>query len=328
MPQVKRDTTSAVTAAPAGPASAFSLAHISDLHLTRLDDARLTQLLSKRLLGYLSWWRRRRIVHRRDILDSLLADLAVLKPDHIAVTGDLTHIGLPGEFAQAGQWLETLGPPDRVTVIPGNHEAYTGTAWIGSCAMWAPYLQSDRRQDPPLTANYFPSLRIRGRTALIGLCSARASLPFLAVGSLGKTQLAGLAALLDKTGEQGLLRVVLIHHPAVPGTIKWRKRLVDGKALVDVLTRHGAELVLHGHTHYPIFSQVATPAGAIPVIGAPSASELAPRSGHCAGYNIYRIADNGQLTIFMREYSESLKRFVARRETTLALPLRRATSVP
>jgi 3',5'-cyclic AMP phosphodiesterase CpdA len=182
--------------------------------------------------------------------------------------------------------------------------------------MWAPYLNSDSQQDLPKTADFFPSLRIRGQVALIGLCSARASLPFLAVGSLGKSQLAGLATLLKKTGEQGLLRVVLIHHPPVPGTIKWRKRLVDSKEFVDVLARHGAELVLHGHTHYPTFSQVPTAAGNIPVIGAPSASELNPWSGHCAAYNMYQIGNNGELTMTVRAYSEELGHFVAKQETS------------
>jgi len=330
MPEVKKDTTPPVTEAVPGPTSTcpgagFSLAHISDLHLTTLAGARASQLLSKRILGYLSWRRRRRIVHRLDIVESLLDDLRVTCPDHIAVTGDLTHVGLPGEFTEAGQWLKTLAPPDRVTVIPGNHEAYAGRAWIKSCAMWAPYLASDSQQDIPKTADFFPSLRIRGQVALISLCSARASLPFLAIGSLGRLQLAGLEKLLRKTGEQGLLRVILIHHPPVPGTIKWRKRLVDSKEFVDVLVRNGAELVLHGHTHYPAFSLVATPAGNIPVIGAPSASELNPWSGHCAKYNIYRIGHNGQLTMFVRGYSETLGRFVAEQETTLTLPYSHGT---
>ncbi len=325
MPEVKKDTTSHMTEIVPGtsqavPATGFSLAHISDLHLTTLENARLSQLLSKRILGYLSWWHKRRLVHRRDILDALLDDLRITCPDQIAVTGDLTHVGLPGEFAEAGQWLKTLGAPDRVTVIPGNHEAYAGRAWIKSCAMWAPYLESDSSQEGPKTADFFPSLRIRGQIALIGLCSARASLPFLAIGSLGSTQLAELETLLRKTGEQGLLRVVLVHHPPLPGTIKWRKRLVDNREFVDVLVRHGAELVLHGHTHYPTFAQATTPYGNIPVIGAPSASEWNSKANHFAKYNIYRFAQDGELTLSVRGYSESLKRFDAEQESTLSLP--------
>lgn len=323
MPEVKTDTPIVVPQDIAGPTSqppkpGFSLAHISDLHLTTLQEVRFTQLLSKRILGYLSWWYKRRHVHRREIADALQADLHSTRPDHVAVTGDLTHLGLPQEFAAARQWLKALGTPEQVTVIPGNHEAYVGRGWIRSCAMWAPYLESDSRQDITKTADFFPSLRIRGPVALIGLCSARASGPFLAIGSLGRSQLDGLATLLDQTREMRLLRIVLIHHPPVTGTIKWRKRLVDNRAFLEVIDRHGADLILHGHTHYPVFSQTSSNAGSIPVIGAPSGSEWNPQAGHRASYNIYRFAPNGELALEVRTYQESLGRFVTDQETTIA----------
>ncbi len=320
MLEVKTDTSRLSNKAVPGSSSSFSLAHISDLHLTTLKDARVSQLLSKRMLGYLSWWRKRRVVHRRDIVESLMDDLRVTRPDHIAVTGDLTHVGLPGEFVEAGQWLRTLGEPARVTVIPGNHEAYAGSSWIRSCSIWAPYLESDCKQEIQQTAGFFPSLRIRGQVALIGLCSAIASPPFMAVGCLGRTQLAGLETLLRGTGERGLFRVVLIHHQPVPGAIEWRKRLVDSKDFIDVLVRHGAELVLHGHTHSSTFSQIPTPAGNIPVIGAPSASELNPWTGSYAKYNIYKFEGNGTSTMIVRGYSQDLGRFVAEHETPLDNP--------
>jgi 3',5'-cyclic AMP phosphodiesterase CpdA len=274
------------------------------------------------MLGYLSWWYKRRFVHRIDIVESLWDDLQTLRPDHIAITGDLTHVGLPGEFAEAGKWLKRLGEPTRVTVIPGNHEAYVESAWRKSCSLWEPYLASDTKEDDiSKTKDFFPSLRVRGEIALIGLCSAIASPPFLAVGSLGKVQLERLETLLKITGEQGLFRVVLIHHPPIPGSIKWRKRLVDSESFVDVLIRHGVELVLHGHTHTSAVSQISTPDGGnIPVIGAPSGSEVNPAKGHCAGYNIYQIGNNGVMTMFARRYSEATGRFTDECDVTIDIP--------
>jgi 3',5'-cyclic AMP phosphodiesterase CpdA len=318
MPEVKTDATHSLNNAASLPSSSFSLAHISDLHLTSLKDVRVSQLLNKRMLGYLSWWHKRRFVHRRDIVESLTNDLRDIQPDHIAVTGDLTHVGLPGEFADAGKWLKTLGAPSRITVIPGNHEAYAGRDWIKSCSMWAPYLESDSNEEDIFkTADFFPSLRIRGKIALIGLCSAIASPPFLAVGSLGRTQLSSLETLLRKTGRQGLFRVILIHHKPLPGNIKWRKRLVDSNDFIDILARNGAEMVLHGHTHTSSFSQIPTPNGNIPVIGAPSGSEMKPSAGKWARYNIYRICDKGSLTMTVRGYSGDLRKFITEQEVTL-----------
>jgi 3',5'-cyclic AMP phosphodiesterase CpdA len=301
----------------------FSLAHLSDLHLTSLDDIKIPQLLNKRILGYCSWLHKRRVVHRREIIDSLLEDLRLTRPDHIAVTGDLTHLGLPMEYAEVGQWLPSLGTPEQVTVIPGNHDAYAGKDWFKSCAMWAPYLESDTTLDIPRTTDFFPSLRIRGQVAIIGLSSARPSPPLFATGALGQEQLARLETLLQKTGDKDLLRVVLIHHPPVPGVVNWRKCLTDSKAFAAIVARHGAELVLHGHAHTPSLSELQTPAGMIPVVGAPSASELNPRNGRSAQYNIYRMSRTGkdwEVTMSVRAYSEDQSRFISKSEMTLKLP--------
>jgi 3',5'-cyclic AMP phosphodiesterase CpdA len=47
--------------------------------------------------------------------------------DHLVISGDVTQLGLPAEFAQAraelAPWLAR--GPGRVTVIPGNHDRYT-----------------------------------------------------------------------------------------------------------------------------------------------------------------------------------------------------------
>ena len=86
-------------------ADRFELAHISDPHLSPLPRPRPVELMGKRLLGYLSWQRRRRLIHRAEVLDALLKDLESRAPAHLAITGDLTNISLPGEFSQAADWL-------------------------------------------------------------------------------------------------------------------------------------------------------------------------------------------------------------------------------
>jgi 3',5'-cyclic AMP phosphodiesterase CpdA len=121
----------------------FLLAHLSDPHLAPLPPPRLGELASKRLLGYLNWVRKRHAIHRRDVLAAIVADLHAAKPDHIAVTGDLVNIALPGEIANAAQWLEALGPPAQVSLVPGNHDAYVPGA-AGRCVRaWAPYMAGE-----------------------------------------------------------------------------------------------------------------------------------------------------------------------------------------
>src|SRR3982751_2623713 len=139
--------------------AAFTLAHLSDPHLSPLPAARLRDLAGKRALGYLNWTRNRHKYHRRDVLDTLVSDMQALVPDQIAVTGDLVNLALESEFAPAKAWLESVGTPERVTVIPGNHDAYVRVTQHRFRIAWKDYLRGD---DAPDGGGTFPSLRRRG----------------------------------------------------------------------------------------------------------------------------------------------------------------------
>jgi 3',5'-cyclic AMP phosphodiesterase CpdA len=304
-------------------------AHLSDPHLTSLDGVRWRQLLNKRVLGYLSWRRRRRAEHRGEVLDVLLEDLGETRPEHIVITGDLTHTGLPDEFHQARLWLERLGAAERVTVVPGNHDAYVHSAWSSTFSLWEPFMRSDVAE-AGTDNGMFPSLRVRNGVALIGLSSARATAPFLATGSLGGAQLQRLRVLLEQAAGQHLFRVVLLHHPPRPEDEKWRKRLTDGKALCDVLGRTGAELVLHGHSHRSLHNELGAGSRRIPVFGIPSASAIGGHAGRGAQYYLYRIgraADSWSVEVTVRAYEPHKDRFCLAHQHHLSVPLMPSTSL-
>jgi len=275
-----------------------TLAHLSDVHLAPLPGIPLRHLNLKRGLGYLNWQRGRRHAHQRPALDLIVADMLAHRPDHIAVTGDLINLGLPAEYDAARDWLEDLGAPDTVTVIPGNHDIYTSLRGDPGVARWADYMRSDvwgagltgGARDP------FPFVRRVGPAALIALNSAVATPPFVASGELGAAQLATLAELLSKVEAEGLIRVVLIHHPPLPGQAPASRGLRDAAALQSVLAERGAELVLHGHNHrdsHVDFASISN-AGAprrIPVIGIASGSMGRAHKGEPLGrYNLLHIA--------------------------------------
>jgi 3',5'-cyclic AMP phosphodiesterase CpdA len=305
-----------------GGGNVFVLAHLSDPHLSTLKGVPFTAILNKRLLGYLSWHRRRRHVHCPYILDALLRDMREASPDHVAVTGDLTHLGLPDEFRQVARWLQELGAPDRITVIPGNHDAYVPQPWEETFREWAPYLAGDE----PAAAGTYPMLRVRGPAALIGLSSARPSGPFLAVGSLGRGQMARFEKVLEETGRRGLLRIVLLHHPPVPGSIAWRKRLTDARLFAEVLGRQGAEVILHGHAHLSMAHRLVAGVKNIPVLGVPSASHSPSNRQRGACYHLYRFerrADGWVMLLTARVFSAAADRFVMARERELFLPVQK-----
>jgi 3',5'-cyclic AMP phosphodiesterase CpdA len=314
----------------------FTLAHLSDIHLSPMPKLKKRELLGRRMLGFINWQRRKQF-HQRAVLDLLTADLRAQSPDHIAVTGDLINIGAAEEYVQALAWLESLGPPDRVTVAPGNHDAYVHSWWENGMDSWACYMDSNaagqrfngRLRPEPLDsirgAPHWPSVggvllraarvmrsgRLKGSrhaearfpfvrvvadgVALIGLSSALPTLPTLASGRVGWPQLERLAASLSALGREGMCRVVLIHHPPLPGMTDWSRALHDADDLTAVLRRFGAELVLHGHHHRHTVNWLETSSGVIPIVGAPSAS-AAHRVGRkpAARFNMYRIERAGE----------------------------------
>jgi 3',5'-cyclic AMP phosphodiesterase CpdA len=302
----------------------FTLAHLSDLHLSSLEGVRPRALLDKRILGYISWRVRRRHEHRTDVLDALRSDLRAEHPDHIAVTGDLTHLGLPQEFREAATWLARLGSPDGITVVPGNHDAYVRESWQETFAQWSAYMRGDDAEENAGFDAAFPSLRIRRHVALIGLSTAQPSAPFLATGRLGERQLQRLDRVLEQTSGRGLFRIVLLHHPPAAHTVRWRKSLLDGAALRDVLARRGAELLLHGHAHFSAATYLDAAHGGNLAIGVPSASAIGSRVDRHATYHVYRIArvDAGwRLRVSVRAFALDRGRFVAEDGRRLRLAL-------
>lgn len=273
----------------------FTLAHLSDIHLSPLPRAKRLHLFSKRFLGYVNWHRGRKFVHRREILDLLTRDLIERNPDHIAVTGDLINLGLPEEYLRAADWLHQLGSPADVTAIPGNHDAYVRLHPDTSVRHWRPYMESNEAGEALFATpeSGFPFVRRIGDIGMIALSSAIPTMPFIAAGRLGKTQLADLAHALDALGREELFRVVLIHHPPLPGQAGWRRSLRDAKSMQKVLQDHGADLVLHGHNHAQTVHELATASGSAIVIGVPSASEVVNGHASAARYNEYTIGRAG-----------------------------------
>jgi 3',5'-cyclic AMP phosphodiesterase CpdA len=261
----------------------FVLAHLSDPHLGPLPRLRARELAGKRVLGFYNWHRSRKNIHRPETLDAIVSDLKAHKPDHIALTGDLTNLSLPEEFAAAHRWLEAFGTPREITVVPGNHDYYVRRRDHGPHTLWSEFMRGDDGAD-------FPFLRRRGPLALIGLSSAIATAPFMATGTLGQPQVDHFATLLAGLAGQDVFRCVLVHHPPVTKTGDRFKRLIDADAFRRVVKMHGADLVLHGHDHVHSVHYLEGPDGArVPVVGVPSAS-VTGGHGDPAAYNLYRIA--------------------------------------
>lgn len=271
----------------------FRLVHLSDTHIPLRVKPRRRALINKRMTGYLNILRSRGATHQMWALEAIVADIQARKADHIAVTGDLVNVSLPAEYSHAREWLEALGTPDHVTVIPGNHDAYIARDHEHGLWEWRHYMAGDegpRAEQPPLN---WPFLRRRGPLALIGVSTAVPTLPFRATGKIGTDQLGEVEAMLRETDAADTCRVLLIHHPPLPVPAGASKRLTDASALADTLSRTGAELVLHGHNHTDTLYFEQGPRARIPIVGVPSASAIGNDGRPPAQFNIYDIARDG-----------------------------------
>ncbi|HEY5680889.1 MAG TPA: metallophosphoesterase [Pseudomonadales bacterium] len=221
------------------------LIHLSDPHLSSLHGVKLRDLLGKRTLGYQSWYRKRRHQYTMDTLRRVTRAVRNEAADAIVVTGDLVHLGMAQELRQAREWLESVGGPDRVLVIPGNHDCYHRQSWALVKETIGPYLALEK--DTADARDGYPLVRRSGEASVIAAGTAEPTAWWSASGSLGAAQTTRLEDALIKARET--FTFLAIHHPPLPGMAPRRKSLRDAHALAELLERHAPDVVLHGHLH-------------------------------------------------------------------------------
>ena len=224
--------------------------HISDPHLSNLANVRFRDLRGKRLLGYQSWYRKRRHQYQIETLHQVTAAIVAESADLVIVTGDLVHIGLESELREARAWLELLGSPAEVIVVPGNHDCYHRESWALVQQHYGPYLGLPADFDFAAgaeSAHTYPLLRRVGDISVIAASSAAPVPWWEATGTLGSGQRDRLRTMLQAEGQQ--LRVLALHHPPLPGMASVRKALTDARELEALLAATRPDITLHGHLH-------------------------------------------------------------------------------
>jgi len=100
------------------------IAHLSDLHLLEADYRSRTGLARYRL-AFLSTGVSVDVAQRRQRALAALERARRLHVDHVLITGDLTEDGTLGQYESLAELLDESGlPPERITLVPGNHDAY------------------------------------------------------------------------------------------------------------------------------------------------------------------------------------------------------------
>lgn len=260
----------------------FQFAHISDLHLPPLPAVALREVVNKRLLGWLSWHRRRKRRHRPAAVAALEKLLGERRVDHICITGDVTNLGLAREFEAADRWLGQYAAPGTLTFVPGNHDAYVSAS-----------LDAMRTHFHRWLPDHFPSVTRRDGVTFIGVSSAVATPPFMATGRVGRGQLERLASILDETRADGAYRVLMLHHPPARGIVGSRKALTDAGALREVLRERPVDLILHGHGHHAVRYELECGGRPVPVFGAGSASLVHRDTARTGHFHLFELNERG-----------------------------------
>jgi 3',5'-cyclic AMP phosphodiesterase CpdA len=255
------------------------LLHLTDPHLSSLGDVSPWALRGKRRLGYLSWWSKRRHHLRADTLARVTRAACGEGADLALVTGDLVHIGLASELAEARAWLDTLAVSQPVVLAPGNHDCYRADTALGIEQQWSTYLHGAE-------GAHFPRLVERDEISVIALSSAAPMPWWSAGGRVGAAQLEALAQLLAQSS--GRFRCVMLHHAPLPEQAPARKDLADAVELTALLRRHEVELVLHGHLHHNATRVVDERMRVM--VSAPASSAVACNP---ASYRVFEIRRDG-----------------------------------
>lgn len=165
-----------------------------------------------------------------------------VKPDLVAVSGDLTMRGLKKEYLQAREFLDSITVPQLV--VPGNHDVQ------GTWNVLARFLYPWRNYRRLVSHNLEPV--VKGNSlVVVGANSARPAGWYLdwSRGRLSHEQMHSIAGAYADAAEEAL-RVLVVHHPpAAPphGTARHLiGRLRDFSIAVN---RAGIDLVLSGHFH-------------------------------------------------------------------------------
>jgi 3',5'-cyclic AMP phosphodiesterase CpdA len=285
------------------------IVHLTDLHYFQRPPLR--SLLTKRALGLTNLvLGRRAAAFGGPARDAVIGDAMGLAPDLAIVTGDVTTLATPAEFAIARAALEPLLDAVPTVMMAGNHDRYTrgshrqrrteGTfgAWMGG-GRWDPARGAWRD-----SASQAPYRFDVGPLTVVALDTARPH-P-LSRGRLDGDQLRRLEDVLIDVRAEGRTVLLALHYPVLTrqGTAYRHPGhgLAGVSGLIEVLRRHPVAAVLHGHDHHHRVTPLPTASGTeTPVINGGS-SGLAPGEGRDPGYYVLDWEPGGPLTVRRRRF--------------------------
>jgi len=196
----------------------------------------------------------RRIVHLSDlhfgrvdyrVAETLIETVKELKPDVVAVSGDLTQRARTAQFREARKFLEELPRPQ--IVVPGNHDV---PLWNVPARFLTPLSRYRRYISSDLSPEYRDEEII-----VVGMNTARSF-----TWGEGRLNLGEVERVLQRLASAGpgVARIVVTHHPFdLPPGVREKRLVGRARRAMTRFAAGGADLFLSGHLHLSHISHSA-----------------------------------------------------------------------
>ena len=171
------------------------------------------------------------------VVKALIVFVNEIKPDLVAVSGDLTQRARSWQFQEARAFLNALSKPQ--IVVPGNHD-------VPLYNVYSRFLRPMDKYRRYITDDLNP-FYVDEEMAVVGVNTAR-SLTFKG-GRINELQVAMVREKICDLSDE-TVKVVVSHHPFDVPESRHENELV-GRAhmAMETLARCGADLFLAGHLH-------------------------------------------------------------------------------
>jgi 3',5'-cyclic-AMP phosphodiesterase len=220
------------------------IAHLSDLHILE-DGHKERQGAARRRLAYLSLGRPESPERRRWRAIQALCGARATGAEHLVITGDLTEDGVDEQFEILADILHSSDfPPARVTLVPGNHDAYADHAAF-TRALSGP-LRAYRATSTMGAPVYLPGVVLLPMSTAVSQSVTRSA------GAIEGVELKAAARAAEDSRLAGAALLLAMHHPPhrrALAPIQWLDGLREHVEMSALLDRYDHAHVLHGHTH-------------------------------------------------------------------------------
>ncbi|AKU96208.1 metallophosphoesterase [Labilithrix luteola] len=237
------------------------IAHLSDVHIldphTRRSAARYRITARAVSMG--------RSVDPRERARKLSRGLAAAKASgagHVVISGDLTELGDANEFEHFATLLDEARLPDgSVTLVPGNHDAYT------SADGWKKAMAGPLKRWSSASAFLTGQVVERGDVVLMPIDTSCFQSIARSGGHLTSDAVDAVHSRLRDPAFTDKSIILVFHHPPFVternAVWQWIDGLRGYAHAVDLLGKHPRLQILHGHLHKVVDSIVRLGKGAL-----------------------------------------------------------------